>query len=143
MSTLKVATKHQALWQFIPVVPRVLAHGEEARPTVLPAGYPPPVSSSPACLSAQSCLTLCDPMDCSPTRLLHPWDFPGKNTGVGCHFLPPGDLLNPGTEPVSQVSLALADRFFTTSAIWEVRVLGPLHMQLHDKGTHFFKTPRY
>ena len=26
-------------------------------------------------------------MDCSPTRLLHPWDFPGKNTGVGCCFL--------------------------------------------------------
>ena len=22
-----------------------------------------------------------------PNRLLHPWDFPGKNTGVGCHFL--------------------------------------------------------
>ena len=22
-----------------------------------------------------------------PTRLLHPWDFPGKDTGVGCHFL--------------------------------------------------------
>ena len=21
-----------------------------------------------------------------PTRLLSPWDFPGKNTGVGCHF---------------------------------------------------------
>ena len=21
------------------------------------------------------------------TRLLHPWDFPSKNTGVGCHFL--------------------------------------------------------
>ena len=20
-----------------------------------------------------------------PTRLLHPWDFPGKSTGVGCH----------------------------------------------------------
>ena len=26
-------------------------------------------------------------MDCSPVRLLRPWDFPGKNTGVGCHFL--------------------------------------------------------
>ena len=25
-----------------------------------------------------------------PTRLLCPWDFPGKNTGVGCHFLPQG-----------------------------------------------------
>ena len=24
------------------------------------------------------------PMDCSPTRLLCPWDSPGKNTGVGC-----------------------------------------------------------
>ena len=22
-----------------------------------------------------------------PTRMLHPWDSPGKNTGVGCHFL--------------------------------------------------------
>ena len=22
-----------------------------------------------------------------PTRLCHPWDSPGKNTGVGCHFL--------------------------------------------------------
>ena len=26
-------------------------------------------------------------MDCRPTRLLHPWDFPGKSTEVGCHFL--------------------------------------------------------
>ena len=22
-----------------------------------------------------------------PTRLPHPWDSPGKNTGAGCHFL--------------------------------------------------------
>ena len=36
---------------------------------------------------AQSCPTTCDRMDCSPTRLLRPWDFPGKNTGVGCDFL--------------------------------------------------------
>ena len=35
----------------------------------------------------QSCPTLCDPMDCSPSRLLYPWDSPGKNTGVDCHFL--------------------------------------------------------
>ena len=27
------------------------------------------------------------PHGLQPTRLLHPWDFPGKNTGVGCHFL--------------------------------------------------------
>ena len=35
----------------------------------------------------QSCPTLCDPMDCSLPGLLHPWGFPGKSTGVGCHFL--------------------------------------------------------
>ena len=28
-------------------------------------------------------------MDCSPPRLLHPWDFLGKSTGVGCHCLLP------------------------------------------------------
>ena len=27
------------------------------------------------------------PMDCSPTKLLCPWDSPGKNTRVGCHAL--------------------------------------------------------
>ena len=32
-------------------------------------------------LCAHSCLTLCDPME--PTRLLCPWNFPGKHTGVG------------------------------------------------------------
>ena len=27
------------------------------------------------------------PCELEPTRLLCPWDYPGKNTGVGCHFL--------------------------------------------------------
>ena len=36
--------------------------------------------------SRQSCLTLCDPIDGSPPGS-HPWDSPGNNTGVGCHFL--------------------------------------------------------
>ena len=26
-------------------------------------------------------------MDCSLPRLFCPWDYPGKNTGVGCYFL--------------------------------------------------------
>jgi len=46
---------------------------------------------------AQSCPTLCDPMEC--TRLLHPWDFPGKSTGVGCHFLLQGIFLTQGSNP--------------------------------------------
>ena len=32
--------------------------------------------------SLQSCLTLCDPVDCDL-----PGSSPGKNSGVGCHFL--------------------------------------------------------
>ena len=36
---------------------------------------------------AQSCPTLCDPMDWSLPKPLHPWNFPGKSTGVGFHFL--------------------------------------------------------
>ena len=31
--------------------------------------------------------TLCDPHGLWPSSLLHPGDFPGKNTRVGCHFL--------------------------------------------------------
>ena len=34
-------------------------------------------------LIAQSCPILCDPTNCS----LCPWNSPGKNTRVGCHFL--------------------------------------------------------
>ena len=36
-----------------------------------------------------------------PTRLLVHGDSPGKNTGVSCHALPPGDLPNPGIKPRS------------------------------------------
>ena len=38
------------------------------------------------CVFLISCVWLCDPMDCSPQgSSVH--GFPGKNTGVGCHFL--------------------------------------------------------
>ena len=39
-----------------------------------------------AAKSLQSCPTL-QPHRRQPTRLPHPWDFPGKSTGVGCHWL--------------------------------------------------------
>ena len=51
---------------------------------------------------------LCDPMNCN--RLLRPWDSPGRDTGVGCHFLLQGFFPNPGIEPTSP---ALAGGFFT------------------------------
>ena len=44
-------------------------------------------AAAAAAKSFQSCLTLCDPHRWQPTRLPRPWDSPGKNTGLGCHFL--------------------------------------------------------
>ena len=50
-----------------------------------PVDGSPPGSAIPG---IQLCPTLCDPIDSTPaTRLPHPWNSPGKNTGVGCHFL--------------------------------------------------------
>ena len=48
----------------------------------------------------KSCQTLLQPPGLKPTRLLCPWDFPGKNTGVGCHFLLQGMIiLTQGSNP--------------------------------------------
>ena len=50
-------------------------------------------------LVAQSCPTLCNPMDCSlPGSSVH-GDSPGKNTGVGCHFLLQGIFPTQGSNP--------------------------------------------
>ena len=43
-------------------------------------------TTAAAAKSLQSCLTL-QPHRRQPSRLPRPWDSPGKNTGVGCHFL--------------------------------------------------------
>ena len=45
---------------------------------------------------SQSCLTLCNSIDWLPTSLLCPWDYPDKNTGVGCHSLLQGISLTQG-----------------------------------------------
>ena len=68
--------------------------------------------------SLQSCLTLCNPMDCSPQsssvhgilqlRVLDRLPNP-----------PAGDLPDPRIKPASSVSPALAGRFFTTGTTWE------------------------
>src|SRR5574342_541778 len=43
-----------------------------------------------------------------PTRLPRPWDSPGKNTGVGCHFLLQCLKVNSASE-VTQSCLTLSD----------------------------------
>ena len=72
-------------------------------------------------LVSQSCLTLCDPMDCSP---------PGSSVhGIlqarileWIAISSPGDLPNPEIKPASLMSTALASRFFTTSTRVEIKV---------------------
>ena len=58
------------------------------------------LACSVLCLVAQPCPTLCDPMDCSPPVFLCPWDFPGKNTGVGWHALLQGVFPTQGLNPL-------------------------------------------
>ena len=49
------------------------------------------------------------------TRLLGPWDFPGNDTGVGCHF-----LLQGSSQPRDQTQVScIAGGFFTNWAIRE------------------------
>ena len=43
-----------------------------------------------------SCVWLLQPHGQQPARLLCPWDFPGKNTGAGSHFLPKQIFLTQG-----------------------------------------------
>ena len=51
-------------------------------------------------LVTQSCLALGTPWTITHQAPL-PWDFPGKNSGLGCHFLLQGNLPDPGIEPKS------------------------------------------
>ena len=76
-----------------------------------------PITSWETCLVSQSCLTLCDPMDCSlPGSSVH-GDSPGKNTGVGCHA-----LLQESSQPRDQTEVShTAGVFFT---IWATKGSG-------------------
>ena len=52
-----------------------------------------------ACEVTQLCLIVCNPMDCSLPGSSVPGIFPGKSTGVGCHFLLQGIFLTQGLSP--------------------------------------------
>ena len=55
--------------------------------------------SAALCLATQSYPTLWDPVDCSPPGSSVLGDFPGKNTGVGCHALLEGIFPTQGKNP--------------------------------------------
>jgi len=67
---------------------KLLIIGEmQIKTTMRDDSTPTTAAAAAAAKSLQSCPTLCDPHRRQPTRLPRPWDSPGKNTGVGCHFL--------------------------------------------------------
>ena len=81
--------------------------------------------------SLQSCLTLCDPMDLSLTRLLCPREFSRQEYWSGLPCPPPGALPNPGIKSKSLKSPELAGRYFTTTATWEMRTVANFVKRLH------------
>ena len=69
---------------------------------------------------AQSCPTLCDPMDCNPPGSSS-MGFSRQEYWSGLPCPPPGDLPEPGIKPRSPMFPALAGGFFTTSTTWEAQ----------------------
>ena len=72
-----------------------LLHWQADSLQVVPWGKPSTMhkvkSFSRVWLFATPCTIVC--------QALSPWDFPGKNTGVGCHFLLQGNFLTQGLKP--------------------------------------------
>ena len=64
-------------------------------------------------MCAQSCPTLCSPMDCQAPLSM---EFPRQKYWSGLPFPSEGDLPDPGIEPKSPVSPAPTGRFFTIEA---------------------------
>ena len=56
-----------------------------------------------------------------PINLLCPWNFPGQNTGAGCHFLLQRIFPTQGQNMHLFVS-CIAGGFFTTSATWKAQL---------------------
>ena len=61
-------------WSGLPAVHRLTSRCAPSHPTLQPHGL-------------------------QPTKFIHSWDFPGKNTGMGCHFLLQGIFLTQGASP--------------------------------------------
>ena len=86
-------------------------------------------------LVTKLCPTLLQPHGQEPNRLPSPWDFPGKNTGVGCHFLFLGIFpTRDGT-----YGSCIAGRFFTTEPSgygWFITVICK-YMGLDEWANHY------
>ena len=83
------------------------------------------------CLVTKLCPTRSHPHRLRSTRVYCPWDFPSKNTGVGCHFLFQGIFL---TRDWTHIS-CLAGIFFTIES--PGKSLSVFLSSRHIVSTHF------
>ena len=74
-----------------------------------------------------------------PARLHCLWDSPGKNTGVGCHFIPQGIF------PIQDQTQAshLADGFFKHLRPWQVHLTSGTKIATPAAGRHPTSLPVY
>ena len=96
------------------------------------------IANNPICMCTkvlQSCPTFCNPMDYSPQAPLS-MGLSKQEYWSGLPCPPPGDIPDPGIEPLSQASPALAGRFFTTSTTCEAQQ--PC-IYIHSRKRHFVK----
>ena len=96
-------------------------------------------SSGSGCSVTQSCPTLCEIMGWSPPgSSVH--DISQARILEWVAFPFPGDLPNPGIEPASLMSPALADGFFTTSATTEAKEIDGCQRLGIEAGNDFKET---
>ena len=98
-----------------------------------------------ACLL--TCVFLfCEPMDYIPPGSFCPWNFSRQEYWSRLLFPPPGDLPNPGMEPMSLASPAMARGFFTTASPGSTQKEFGSKVSLHTsnilKNQHMLANPR-
>ena len=79
------------------------------------------------CVCSQSCLTLCDPIECSPLGSSVHEIFQAWNTGAGCHFHLQGIFPTQGLNPC----LCICKQILYHCAIWEVHTHTYTHINRH------------
>ena len=85
---------------------------------------------------AQSCPTLCDPMDCSP------WNSPGQNTGVGSHSLLQGIFPTQGGTQVSCTASSFCTNWATREALLHDSNTPTWATQSQSQDTNFLRRPK-
>ena len=87
------------------------------------------------CLVSQSCPTLCDPMDCTPSGSSVHGDSTGKNTKVGCHAILQGIFptqeSNPGLVHCRQILYHLSHQVSPNKDHREARTEGLMACKGH------------